>query len=30
MQIKLNVDFRVALGTIKNDVTSLGERGTQN
>ena len=27
MQIKLNVDFEVALGAIKNDVTRGGERG---
>ena len=27
MQIKLNVDFQVALGAIKNDVTRVGGRG---
>ena len=27
MQIKLNVEFEVALGAIKNDVTRGGERG---
>ena len=25
MQIKLNVDFQVAIGSIKNDVTRVGE-----
>ena len=27
MQIKLNVEFEVALGAIKNNVTRGGERG---
>ena len=30
MQIKLNVDFKVTLGAIKNDVTRVGGWGTQN